>query len=44
MSCSLSNGHVLDSIRENRGSLGYGSNVFLLVEGQLSLDLEGLFS
>jgi hypothetical protein len=40
----LSDGHVLDSIRENSGSLGYGSEVSLLVERQLSLDLEGLFS
>jgi hypothetical protein len=40
----LSDGHVLDSTRENRGSSGNGSEVSLLVESQFSLDLEGLFS
>ena len=40
----LTDGHVLDSICENRGSFGYESEVSLLVESQLSLDLEGLFS
>ena len=40
----VTDSRVLDSIHENGGSLGYGSEVSLLVESQLSLDLEGLFA
>lgn len=38
------NGRVLNSVREDGGSLRYGSEVSLLVESQLSLDLERLFA
>ena len=39
----LTDSRVLDSIREDRRETGYGSEVSLLVESQLSLDLGGLF-
>ena len=38
------NGRVLNSVREDGGSLRYRSEVSLLVESQLSLDLERLFA
>jgi hypothetical protein len=44
MSRRITDSRVLDSVCENRGSVGYGSEISFLVESELSLDLEGLFS
>jgi hypothetical protein len=38
------NGRVLDFVRQGGGSFRYRSELSILVEGQLNLDLEGLYS